>query len=308
MQLSKALIADTQDLPLLDPASCGENLLHNAARISELAPAHCKGCADYHIRSAAHRCTGIPKDIAIERPQLIELIRNIIRERADATTSAIEIVIPGSADTGILSTCAHAAATLGATYLNRCRFTVLDLCPTPLILCHEYATRHHLSLRTFEVDLTATPEHYDADLIVAHSLLRFINHADQVAVLDKFGSWLKSGGRLIVSNRLKPDGQTEREAEFRKRTAANSAIAKIIESGALRTGEPSGKFLDRLQRSMDDGEGRPGEIRSLADARSLFARSQLREISLQNLTWKIELAPDDVILRNRVLAVLCKAE
>ena len=103
---------ELQGPSLLDPVSCGEDLLHNASRVSELAPGHCAGCADYHIRSSAHRCAGIPKGIAFDRPQLTEMIRKIVAERVAATDTTIDIVIPGSADTGILATCAHAAATL----------------------------------------------------------------------------------------------------------------------------------------------------------------------------------------------------
>lgn len=293
---------ENQQPSLLDPISCGEDLLHSAARVSELAPDHCAGCADYHIRFVAHRYTGIPKGIALDRPYLIGLIRTCIKERTAASNASIEIVIPGSADTGILATCAHAAATLGAASLNRCRFTVLDRCRTPLILCQEFAARHQLSLRTGQVDLHNLSQQYDADLIVAHSIFRFINQSDQVTVLDKFGSWLRPGGRMIVSNSLKQGA----EAEFRKRTAANNAIEKILESGVLRTRESAEKIMKRLNRSINDSEGRPGEIHSLADARKLFARSQLRELSSQSVIGKIILAADDVILRDRVLALLCR--
>lgn len=293
-----------QQPSLLDSISCGENLFQNVARVSELAPDHCAGCANYHIRFVAHRYTGIPKGIALDRPHLIDLIRTCIKERTAASNPSIEIVISGSADTGILATCAHAAATLGAASLNRCRFTVLDRCPTPLILCQEFAAGHQLSLRTSQVDLHNLSQHYDADLIVAHSIFRFINQSDQVTVLNKFGSWLRPGGRLIVSNSLKLGA----EAEFRKRTAANKAIEKILESGVLRTREPPEMIMKRLNRSINDSEGRPGEIQSLADARELFTRSQLREVSLQGVTGKIVLAADDVIQRNRVLAVLCRKD
>jgi hypothetical protein len=301
-------LQENQQSSLLDSISCGENLLQNVARVSELAPDHCVGCADYHIRYIAHRCTGIPKSIALDRPYLIGLIQMCIKARTAASNTSIEIVIPGSADTGILATCAHAAAALGATSLNRCRFTVLDRCPTPLILCQEFAARHQLSLRTCQIDLQSISLHYDADLIVAHSIFRFINQSDQVTVLDKFASWLRLGGRLIVSNHLKQRDQASVGAEFRKRTAANNAIKKILESGLLRTREPAEMIMKRLNRSIGDSEGRPGEIQSLVDARKLFARSQLREISSQAVTGKITLAPDDVIQRDRVLALLCRGD
>lgn len=297
---------DNQYPPLLDPISCGENLLQNVARVSELAPDHCVGCADYHIRYSAHRSTGFLKSIAIDRPHLIELIQKAIEERSAASNANIEIVIPGSADTGILATCAHAAASLGAPILNRCHFTVLDRCPTPLTICQEFATRHQLSLRTNQVDLQAMSLHYGADLIVAHSIFRFFNQSDQVTVLDKFASWLRPGGRMIVSYRLNQREQADLKAEFRKRTAANNAIKKILASGLLQTREPAQKIMERLNRSIGDGVWRPGEIQSIADARKLFASSQLRELSSQSVIGKITVAVDDVILRDRVLALLCR--
>ncbi len=89
--------------------------------------------------TAAHRSQN-----GFDRPELIKLIKGILAEKA-ATAGSIDILIPGSADTGILATAAHAAAVLGQAVLDRCRFTVIDRCPTPLILCSEFGARHHLN-------------------------------------------------------------------------------------------------------------------------------------------------------------------
>lgn len=297
---------ENRSLSLLDPVSCGEDLIHNTVRVSELAPDHCVGCADYHIRTAVQRGFGVAKGIAQDRPHLIQLITKIIADRAAASDSSITIVIPGSADTGVLATCAHAAAKLGPSVFDRCRFTVLDRCPTPLLLCQEFAARHRVSLETFQIDLLATSRHFDADVIVVHSLFRFINRLNQIALLDRLGEWLIAGGRLVVSTSLRTGEPEEKLTEHRKRRVANQKFSDILANGSLKMRESAEQVLARLERSMGDGEGRPGEIQSLAEARTLFARTQLREISAQCLSWNIEFAPGESFRRDRVLALLCR--
>lgn len=294
--------------PLLASPSCGEDLIHNAERILELAPDHCVGCADYHIRAAVQRCFGVAKGITHDRPHLIQLIERIIGERAAASDGIINIVIPGSADTGVLATCAYAVAKLGPSVFDRCRFTVIDRCPTPLLLCREFAGQHHIGLETCQVDLLATSRHFDADLIIVHSLFRFISHLDQVALLNRLGTWLVPGGRMMISTSLRTGEPEEKLSELRKRTFANQKFKETLATGSLKLRESAEQILARLDRSMADAEGRPGEIHSLADARALFARSKLREISAQCLTWDIELEPGDAIRRDRVIALLCRGD
>ena len=293
---------------LLDPKSCGEDLIYNTVRVSELAPDHCVGCADYHIRSATQRCFGLAKGIAHDRPHIIQLFTKIIADKAASSDTNIAIVIPGSADTGILATCAHAAAKLGTSILDRCRFIVLDRCPTPLLLCREFAAQHRISLETRQIDLQTTIHRFYADLIVVHSLFRFIHRTNQVQLLNMLGDWLVPGGRIILSTSLRTGEPAEKLMERRKRTLANQKFREILANGSLKMRESPEQIFARLDRSMGDSEGRTGEIHSLADARALFAQSQLREILAQSLTWEIELAPGETIRRDRVLAILCRQD
>lgn len=293
---------------LLDPASCGEDLSHNAQRFSVLAPDHCAGCADYHIRSAVHRCAGPPKSI-FDRPQLIQLARKIIEEASLRSDRVIEIVIAGSADTAVLATCAHAAATLGDPILARCRFTVMDRCETPLLVCAEFAAAHGIHFAARRCDLLSALKPGDADLIVTHSIFRFIERADQARVLKRLGSWLAAQGRLVFSNRLRLDDEAaEARDESRKRRAANEAAEEALAKGLLHLAEPTEVVLGRLKRSSADGQGRPGEFRTLAEVEALIRQSGLAEISLESLTWEFAIAPGDLMARKRVLAVLARGD
>ena len=290
-------------LSLLDPVSCGEDLAHNARRFSELAPDHCAGCADYHIRSALHRYAGPPK--LFDRPELIRLIGKIIADKAALPDKTIEIVVAGAADTAMLATCAHVAATLRVDVLKRCRFTVLDRCETPLLVCAEFAVWHGLDFDARPGDLILAAQPCAADLIITHSIFRFIPHADQVALLGRIGSWLAPAGRLILSNRiLLDDDGAEAKGEIRKRTAANKAAEEALVKGVLQLSESAKTTLGRLKRSIADAAGRPGEFRSLGEVGALIRQSGLVEISLDCLAWEFAIGPGDLIRRRRVLAVL----
>jgi hypothetical protein len=288
---------------LLDPVSCGEDLAHNAQRFSELAPDHCAGCADYHIRSALHRYAGPPK--FFDRPELIRLIGKIIADKAALPDKTIEIVVVGAADTALLATCAHAAAMLRGDVLKRCRFTVLDRCETPLFVCAEFAAWHGLDFDSRPGDLILAAQPCAADLIITHSIFRFIPHADQAALLRRIGSWLAPAGRLIFSNRiLLDDDGAEAKGEIRKRTAANKAAEEALAKGVLQLSESAKTTLGRLERSIADGAGRPGEFRSPAEVEALVRQSGLAEISLDCLAWEFAITPGDLMRRRRVLAVL----
>lgn len=292
---------------LLDPQSCGEDLKRNAARIFALAPEYCTDCADFHVRSAAHRCA-VPPKIIIDRPELIQLLRHLIADAAARDGAAIDILIPGSADTAILATTAHAAATLGRGVLDRCRFIVLDRCRTPLVVCGEFATDHGLRFQPLRADL-ATASGMDADLIVLHSTFRFIRHAEQAVMLDRLGSWLKPAGRLVFSNRiLLADEAAEGAAEMRRREIKNRTVAEALAQGSLDASAAPQAIMGHLERAMTDWRGLPGEFRSLDEVRALFGRTGLRPLSVEELHWDLTIAPGDVILRRRVLAVLAKSE
>jgi hypothetical protein len=292
---------------LLDPVSCGEDLAYNAQRFSELAPDHCAGCADYHIRSALHRYAGPPK--FFDRPELIRLMGKIIADKAALPGKTIEIVVAGTADTAMLATCAHAAAMLRVDVLKRCRFTVLDRCETPLFVCAEFAAWHGLDFNARPGDLILAAQPCAADLIITHSIFRFIPHADQAALLRRIGSWLAPAGRLIFSNRiLLDDDVAEAKGEIRKRTAANKAAEDALARGVLQLSESAKTTLGRLKRSIADAVGRPGEFRSPAEVEALVRQSGLAEISLDYLAWEFAIGPGDLMRRRRVLAVLGRGD
>jgi hypothetical protein len=291
---------------ILDPARCGEDLFGNLRLAAAIAPSLCRGCADYHIRCTAHRAAGETMGVEMDRPPLVALLKEEIAARLDAAPAGadIDIVIAGSADTGVLSTVAHAAALLGPESLARCRFTVLDLCPTPLRLCRAYAGRHGIRLATEAVDLLAPHRSFAADILVLHSLFRFLPTSAQEGVLAGLASWLKPGGALVFSHRIKSLEAAETAADSAKRRRANDRVAATLALDPALADLDWAAIMPRLVRSMGDDQHRAGEFRSEAALRGFLARSPLRLERFDAVSRTIGEASNHCYLRKRILALL----
>ena len=301
---SSPSVANGPTNALLDSSSCGEDLLHNANRMAELAPLHCVDCADYHIRRSVQRASGVPLSIVHDRARIISLITGFLAALPPEGRNLVNIVIPGSADTGILATCAHAAAISGPAMLSRCKFTVVDRCRTPLMLCREFAGRYAIKLETCEGDISDPALSFTADLVVVHSLFRFIEPAGQVNLLKTFGNWLSPGGRIIFSIAIRGGGAADIQTDIRKHEFVNRLVGQMVTENQLNIRESRHDFAARLTRSMRSGFARPGELRSPEEAGILFEKAGLTALSDELIIQKIELDAGHAIERHRLLAVL----
>lgn len=285
---------------LLNPAACGEDLAHLASRMSELAPALCAGCAAYHLRFVLTRCATADKSIAVDRPLLVRHVQRILSHRS----GPLDIVIAGAADTGILATCAHAAAAMGAEILSRCRFTILDRCASPLTLCREFASRHAFAAHTVQADLAAIVPEFDADVIMVHSLLRFLSRQQQVALLRKFDVWLKPGGRVVLSQSIRPGNSAHREKEaVRWRSLIEMASAAVAD-GEIRIADAALSVLDGMRDADARYEEQPGEIASLEALHQLVAEAGLQVEAVDVISKEVPVTATQTFARSRVIAIL----
>jgi hypothetical protein len=190
------------DARISDPLTCGEDLLANLDHLAAFAEKYCVNCGGYHAWHGLDRIIRTKTGIDNDRPDLIGTLQTMIASiAATKKTDPIELLIPGSADTGILSTCAHAAWSLGEETASRLRYTVLDLCETPLSLCRIYERRYGLMVRTMRADFMEPLPHVAADIVVLHSILSYVSTARHVGFLQELGGMLESSGRMILSNR-----------------------------------------------------------------------------------------------------------
>jgi hypothetical protein len=230
-----------------DPTICGEDLRGNLKRAISFAPDHCAGCADYHIVSTLKRITGHMLFERGGRPALIDALRSIFGGMT-TTDGDFDVVVAACADTGVLSTCAHAAWAAGEGWLARSRFTVLDRCRTPLMLCEEYASRNGLTVRTEVVDLLETTREFPADLILVHNFLPFVPADRHHDLLRRLGSWLKPDGRVVIWQPVLPAGDRERFHLRQKKQVGD--IVAAIESGTIDINEPKEALVARVERNV----------------------------------------------------------
>jgi hypothetical protein len=289
-----------------DPVTCGEDLAHNLLRATEIAPTLCGACVDYHILFAARRLTGRVSGQETDRPCLGAAVGREIAVRAAAHSEAIDVVIAGSADTGVLATCAHATFTTAPQALSLVRFAVLDLCDTPLELCRDYARRHGLTFTPERVDLAATDRPFSADTIVHHSVLRFVAPDLHVSLLRKLRGWLKPNGRIVFSSTLTPP--EEQGAKRSHDRDVDAAIRAMIDDGSMSVSEPRAAFLARLDRGREDRDKRDrrgtARFASVEQLRELFGAAGLSIVSQQIVSGATRVAGSEPFSRRRLLAVL----
>ena len=245
------------DSKLGDPVTCGEDIARNVTQTISLAPQYCDQCADYHIVNTLKRLSGLMSWDSGGRKPILDALHNVIAEVSDGHSGQIDFLIAACADTAILSTTAHAAFLAGDAVLGRARFTAVDQCRTPLMLCEDFGIRNGLTVQTDVVDLLDTSKTFSADIIIMHNFLPFIAvdlHAD---LLRTLGRWLKSDGRLILWNPVKgPAIKVDSHSRLQKQIAT---IKEKIESGLVTINEPKDTLYARLDRMIEDP--RPGEKR-----------------------------------------------
>jgi len=198
-----------------------EDLAGNLRLVEALAPIHCKSCSGYHLARARKRLAA-PE--ALDRAEIVELIR--VRAVQHGTADPFDVLIAGSADTNLLATAAEAVP--GAV---RALYTVLDHCRTPLAVCEAFARDHGLQLQTHQVDMGTPADVFAADVIVVHSLLRFLPRSLHLGNLRAMRQWLKPGGAIVFSHRLIGEDQDAEPYYRAEYDRAEPILALFAEAG-----------------------------------------------------------------------------
>ena len=272
---------------LLDPAKCGEDILAIANRAFALAPIMCNGCASYHMRVPAVRAAGMGVSVEIDRHLVVAAVRSVFNNSAVRQNRNPTIVILGSADTGLLSTCAHAVAVLDHDLALHTKFIVADLCSTPLALCKEFGALHSLDVTTYQMDFVVESLQEPADVIFLHSVLRFIRPELRASFLQKLAMQLRPGGRLIISNHVYSERERNGGELTNRRKLALQKVFDLMRSGQLKTALPFEKLCADLEESFLVSQNRDSAIQNLDDGLTLLRHAKLQaeltEINQLNL-------------------------
>lgn len=207
--------------------------LHLSAPIAwNLAPELCRAdpatggnCAWNHGFWQILRMMGLAGSAAHRGALYRRVIASTLAQRRPA-----RILISGTADYAMLAQVLLAAHAAGESP----SVTVVDVCETPLRLNRWYADYRKVGIETCCHDIL----HFDApgrfDVICTDSLLGRFPPALWPALASRWMSLLKSGGRVVTANRLRPAQGPAREGFSAEQAAAlREAVArKAQERGA----------------------------------------------------------------------------
>jgi hypothetical protein len=236
--------------PQFEPSSRFREDLEANLRLAEaLAPTYCAGCSGYHLARVRRRLKS-PAPDALDRSEMVQVLRDWLAAHRASPAEPVDILIAGSADTNLLATCAEAASDAEGV-----RYTVVDRCRTPLALCEAFARQHRLEVQTRQFDMGAPDEAFAADVIVVHSLLRFLPGSAHLAAMVALRRWLKPGGAIVFSHRLMPDakdGEPYYQAEYQsvepiKSLFAQAGLRIVSLREAVEQGGPRHRILALLQ-------------------------------------------------------------
>ena len=182
-----------------------------------------------------------------------------------AAVQSPRVLISGCADFGMLATtiaaCRAPAAPLAAT--------VIDLCPTPLLLCEWYGTVTGVPVRTAQADARTFADPRPFDVICVHSLLTYYALAGRRQLVANWARLLRPGGAVVTVTRLQPTAEVVIES-----VAERDARAQLFAELAVRRWRESGErgaaddFRARAHRFAANQRGHA--VGSEAEVRNLF--------------------------------------
>ena len=109
------------------------------------------------------------------------------------------ILVSGSADAGLVKTIREA-------YLHRnaeINLSVVDICPTPLKICREYAASAGIPITTLEQDILNGLPADSFDAIFTHSFMGYFDDDNRQLLIRQWSNSLRKGGRLITVQRIR---------------------------------------------------------------------------------------------------------
>jgi hypothetical protein len=163
-----------------------ERLEDLAAQAYKLSGRLCESCSDLHALWPYIRLSRSSTGVEAEASTLEIALRQLI------SSGLRNILIAGSADTGLFALVARAAAN------QTVNIVILDICETPLELCRQLAVRWSTPIVTLKRDLLELNASEKFDLVLVHGTLHFIASEERLNALTRIRHALRSAGRLVL--------------------------------------------------------------------------------------------------------------
>jgi len=220
------------------------------------APALCTGtCLPYHRVWQYLRWLGLITSIRTNTDFLAGAFRRL-------ASSHSRVLVSGTADYGMLAQLHHA---YGPAPLHA---TVVDLCPTPLMLNRWYGDRFGRTVRTVQHDAVSYADDTLFDLIATHNFLGRFDDANRQQLVANWWRLLRPGGEVVTTQRVRPLGQagktgySEEQAEALAQLAADAAARAGFAAADTPTFRDTVREYARRKKSM--------AIRSTAEITACF--------------------------------------
>lgn len=235
-----------------------EPLAESAPLARRLALAHCRptdagGCAWYHGAWQYLRLLGLITSLDADGPFFADAFRRL--------PARARVLISATADYGLL---AHVLAAQPEADI-----TVLDLCPTPLLLNRWYAERAGRTVQTVAADVLDYRPVAPFDLVCSHSFLGRFSAGERPRLIAAWRRLVRPGGRIVTVKRV-------RSRDLRETTHATADDARTFAARVRRAATerpPPDLSPDELEGMAAAYAARKGDyvIRSAAELRALFA-------------------------------------
>lgn len=233
----------------------------------------CGSCSDLHALWPYIRLSRA--STGVEEPgSMLELsLRGLISE------GRRDVLIAGSADTGLLALTARAAADYAVN------IAVLDICETPLEMCRQFAARCALPIETVRQDLRKLKADRKFDLVLVHGTLHFIEPGARREALVRIRSVLRSKGRLV----LLFNTSRARSVELAEQTHADYAadVLRDLERQQIPLPDIETRMAERLAAHSRQRQLREGAFAEPEDVEQLLDASGLRLIDCSELTMEL---------------------
>jgi SAM-dependent methyltransferase len=178
-----------------------EDLASQAERGRELGSRLCTCEGYYHTLWGSLRIAGVNNTMKGEAAALAELMAPFLRDD-------MRVMIGGSADPGVL-------CGIGRIYSPRIPvFTVIDKCPAPLALIHEFASAKGIACRALHANLLDLDGSEQWDQIVLHYTADFMDEHLRSRLFRNIARSLAPGGTLICATMTGASPPPEQRAEM----------------------------------------------------------------------------------------------
>lgn len=150
-------------------------------------------CRAYHQIWQYLSLLGVSGSIRTDTVFLIETIRRLARE-----DGARRVAITGTADYGML---AHVLRAFALEHIEP-EVTVVDRCPTSLMLNRWYAERLGATVTTVEADVLSYRPPQPVDIVASHSFLGWFSPDDMLRLTRAWHDMLAPSGAVITTRRI----------------------------------------------------------------------------------------------------------